>query len=49
MPTNSAVNAWTQLMPEYDATPSPTSLALWPSTPMMAAAPTIAPTTCAAM
>ena len=41
MPTNSAVNAWTHLMPEYDATPSPTSLALWPSTPMMAAAPTI--------
>ena len=25
------------------------SLALWSSTPMMAAAPTIAPTTCAAM
>ena len=50
VPTNSAVNAARQLnVASYDATPSPTSLAFMPSTPMMAAAPTIAPTTCAAM
>ena len=49
VPTNSAVNACTQLMSPYDATPSPTSLAFLPSTPMMAAAPRIAPTTWAPM
>ena len=51
VPTNSAVNACAMLTVSsaYDATPRPTSLAAMPSTPMIAAAPTIAPTTCAAM
>ena len=50
VPTNSAVKAWpAPTGAEYDATPSPTSLAFCPSTPMIAAAPTAAPTTWAAM
>ena len=51
VPTNSAVNACATLTVSalYAATPRPTSLACWPSTPMMAAAPTIAPTTWAPM
>ncbi len=50
VPTNSAVNAWATLMlSAYDATPSPTSLAFMPRTPMIAVAPTTAPTTWAPM
>ena len=36
-------------MPVYDATPRPTSLAFIPRTPMIAVAPTMAPTTWAPM
>ena len=50
VPTNSAKNAWTApISLEYFATPRPASTAALPSTPMMAAAPTIAPTAWAAM
>ena len=50
VPTNSAAKAWpTPTVSAYDATPRPTSLAVCPRTAMIAAAPMIAPTHCAAM
>ncbi len=49
VPTNSAVNACADpTSGPYAATPRPTSLAAGPSTPRMAAAPMIAPTSWAA-